>query len=164
MACDIETLLKTLRGAKRLLIVTHDNPDPDALVTACALARFVSVQCGLKSRICCNGIIGRAENRALARGLHLKLMAAARLNWSKWSTVALVDSQPGTGNNALPKARVADIVMDHHPLRRRTRGKYVDIRPEYGACATLVTEYLNAAEVDVPADLAAGICLSLIHI
>ncbi len=150
MACDIEKLLKTLSGAKRLLIVTHDNPDPDALVTACVLAHFASAQAGLKSRICCDGIIGRAENLALARGLRLKLMSASRLNWSKWRTIALVDSQPGTGNNAFPRKRVPDIVLDHHPLRRRTRGKYVEVRPEYGACATLATEYLDAAGVDPP--------------
>ena len=161
MECDIERLLKTLSRAKRLLIVTHDNPDPDALVTACALARFASAQFGLKSRICCDGIIGRAENRVLARGLPLKLMAASRLNWSKWRTIALVDSQPGTGNNALPKGRVPDIVLDHHPLRRRTRGRYVDVRPECGACATIVTEYLDTAGVEVSADLAAGICYAI---
>ena len=40
MACDPDKLAKTIGGRGRLLIVTHDNPDPDALVTAAALARF----------------------------------------------------------------------------------------------------------------------------
>ena len=161
MAGDLDDLLKIISGPGRLLIVTHDNPDPDALVSASALAKLAEVKADVRSRICCEGIVGRAENRALARELRLKLMSASRVNWRKWPKIALVDTQPGAGNNSLPRRRTADLVIDHHPLRRRTKAKFVDVRPEHGACATLIAEYLEAAAVSVSSDLAAALCYAI---
>ena len=161
MEPEVDKLLQVIGGPGRLLIVPHDNPDPDALVSAFALARLAAAMADVKSRICCSGIVGRAENRTLKRELRLKLMNASRVNWSKWPKIALVDTQPGAGNNSLPPWRKPDVVIDHHPLRRRTRAKFVDVRPEYGACATLVVGYLEAAEVDISADLAAALCYAI---
>jgi nanoRNase/pAp phosphatase (c-di-AMP/oligoRNAs hydrolase) len=60
--------------------------------------------------------------------------------------VALVDTQPGAGNNALPAGFEVTIVIDHHTWREPTaRAAYVDVRPETGATATILVEYLRAA-------------------
>jgi len=37
----------------------------------------------------------------------------------------------------------------------------VDIRPEYGSCASILSEYLSAARVSVSPDLAAAMCYSI---
>ena len=161
MSERLDKLLAAIGTPRQLLIVTHDNPDPDALVSACALARLVEARLNVRSRICFDGILGRAENRALARALGLRHVSAARVKWKAWPQIALVDAQPGTGNNAVPPRRLADVVMDHHPLRRRTRGGFVDVRPSYGACATMVAEYLADASVPVSASLAAGLCYAI---
>jgi nanoRNase/pAp phosphatase (c-di-AMP/oligoRNAs hydrolase) len=161
MLFDIAELFKTLAGVRRLLIVVHDNPDPDSLASACALAYLAKTKLNIGSRICSEGIIGRAENRVLVRGLRLKLMDARRINWDRWPHAALVDSQPGTGNNSFPKRRMPLIVIDHHPLYKKTRGKYVDVRPEIGSCATMMHGYLEAAEVVPPADLATAMCYAI---
>jgi len=161
MSEQLDNLLAAIGKPKRLLIVTHDNPDPDALAGSCALARLAQARLDVPSRICFEGITGRAENRALARALGLKPLSARRVNWSKWPQIALVDSQPETGNNAFPARRVPDVVLDHHPLRRRTRGRFVDVRTSYGACATMLAEYLDEAKVSVSASLAAGLCYAI---
>ena len=154
---SLDRLWHSAAEAGKLLIITHDNPDPDALATALALAKLTEVKAGVRSRICCNGAAGRAENRAVVRELRMKLHSARGLDWKRWPAVALVDAQPGTGNNCLPPTRVPDLVMDHHPLRPHTKGKILDVRPGYGACATIVTEQLFDAGVNIPSDLAAGL-------
>ena len=161
MSEQLDKLLAAIGKPKRLLVVTHDNPDPDAIASACTLARLAQVRLEVPSRICFEGITGRAENRTLARALGLKRLSARRVNWSKWPRMALVDSQPGTGNNAFPARRVPDVVLDHHPLRRRTRGRFVDVRTQYGACATMLAEYLHEANVGVSPSLAAAICYAV---
>ena len=162
MAADIDALRKILTGADRLLIVTHDNPDPDALTSAFALAKVAGAMVpGIHYRIVCDGIVGRAENRALKRELKIKLSAAARISWARWPLVALVDTQPGTGNNCLPPKRSADIVIDHHPLRKKTKACYLDVRPDVGACATLLMDYLIATSTPVGDKLAAGLCYAI---
>jgi len=161
MAADLDALRKAVGGAKRLLIVTHDNPDPDALVSACALTRLAAAFGDVRCRIVCDGIVGRAENRTLKRELRIKLSHSGRINWQKWPRVALVDCQPGVGNNCLPARCIPDVVLDHHPPGRKVRGRYVDVRPELGACATMLTEYLRLAGVKIGEKLAAGLCYAI---
>ena len=154
-------LRRILSGGGRLLIVTHDHPDTDALTSAFALARLAEVLGGVKYRIVCDGIVGRAENRAIKRELHIKLFSPNGINWRRWPRVALVDAQPGTGNNCLPLRRVPDICIDHHPLRRKTRARYLDVRPHIGACATIMTGYLLDAGVPISDAFAAGLCYAI---
>lgn len=161
MPFNIKEFFDSIDGAKRLLIVIHDNPDPDALASACAMAHLVKSVCSLPSRVCCEGIVGRAENRVLARGLRLKLMDAGRINWDRWPHVAMVDSQPWTGNNSFPRRRTPLIVIDHHPLQEKTRAKYVDVRSDVGSCAGIMYDYLEAANVAPTADLAAALCYAI---
>ncbi len=52
-------------GAKRIVILTHDNPDPDAIASAAGLRALLEQACDLPVVTTFGGIIGRAENRAL---------------------------------------------------------------------------------------------------
>jgi nanoRNase/pAp phosphatase (c-di-AMP/oligoRNAs hydrolase) len=161
MPQGVEELLKLLGGSRRLLMVIHDTPDPDALASACALQRLAVEKAGVRSHICCEPIAGRAENRAMIRELRLRLLPVSRVDWSRWPLVALLDTQPGEGNNSFPPRRVPDIVIDHHPLRPKTKAQFLDVRTDYGACTTVVAEYLSAASVAPTADLAAAMCYAI---
>jgi nanoRNase/pAp phosphatase (c-di-AMP/oligoRNAs hydrolase) len=72
-----------------------------------------------------------------------------------------LDAQPWTGNNCLPRKRTAQVVVDHHPPRKSTRGRFIDIRPELGACATMIANYMDALEIPIDADLAAGLAYAV---
>lgn len=135
--------------ARAPLILTHDNPDPDALASAFALKDLLSHLNGLQATVAFSGMIGRAENRALIRELGLTPEPLTTLDLSQFDAFALVDTQPGTGNNSLPEDRPLVAVIDHHP-RRPYAGKvsYVDVREHYGATATMLTEY--ARECGMP--------------
>jgi nanoRNase/pAp phosphatase (c-di-AMP/oligoRNAs hydrolase) len=161
VAKDVGGLLKVLDRSRRLLVVVHDNPDPDALASACALQRLAEEKAGIRSRICCEPIAGRAENRAMIRELRLNLLPVSRVNWAQWPLIALLDTQPGAGNNSFPQRRTPDIVIDHHPLRPKTKAQFLDVRTDYGACTTILAEYLRAASVAPPADLAAAMCYAI---
>jgi len=52
----------------------------------------------------------------------LKLHSVGEIDFSRFDLIALVDTQPGTGNNSLPPEVTPHIVIDHHPLRKATRG------------------------------------------
>jgi nanoRNase/pAp phosphatase (c-di-AMP/oligoRNAs hydrolase) len=68
--------------------------------------------------------------------------------------VAMVDTQPSFFEE--PFAEV-DLVVDHHPEDVAVRARFKDIRPGYGATATILTEYLRAAEVKFPQRLATAL-------
>lgn len=133
----------------RWLILTHDNPDPDSLASAALLGRLLR-HYGQKVTIGYGGIIGRAENREMVRILRLEMSRLRNLNFKSYPRFALVDAQPATGNHQLPDEIVPDLVFDHHPVRRATQSvPFADVRPDYGASATILAEYLEASGVEI---------------
>jgi len=61
---------------------------------------------------------------------------------TKW---AIVDSQPHHDEQF--GRYQYDIIIDHHPLGPRSTGQFVDIKEDYGANSTIMTEYLRAARI-----------------
>src|SRR5690348_4833188 len=98
-------------GAGRWLVLTHDNPDPDALASAVLLGRILRRGLGQKVTVAYGGIVGRAENREMVRALRLPLSHVRRLNLRNYGRFALVDTQPRSGNNQLPREATAEIVV-----------------------------------------------------
>lgn len=132
----------------RWLILTHDNPDPDALASAQILAKVLRSAFRQRVTVAYGGIIGRAENQEMVRSLHLPFSHVRHLNFKKYQHFALVDTQPRSGNNQLPARVLPDIVIDHHPVRKNTEAvPFYDIRPKYGATATILAEYLLLARL-----------------
>jgi nanoRNase/pAp phosphatase (c-di-AMP/oligoRNAs hydrolase) len=145
-------------GKAYLLVVMQDNPDPDSLAAAMALRRLAKSLANFNVSIACGGTVGRGENRALVKYLGMNLRAAAEVDYEKFDLVAMVDTQPGTGNNSLPAAIEPDIVIDHHPIRRQTRMvAFTDIRSNYGATSTILVEYLIEAGITPDTPLATAL-------
>ena len=92
------------------------------------------------------GIIGRAENRALVRYLGNPFQRLTTSDLRRLDCIALVDAQPGAGNVTLSREPSVAIVIDHHPPRDATgAAAFADVRPEVGATSTILTEYLQTA-------------------
>lgn len=143
--------VRSLRGQGRWLVLMHDNPDPDALAAAALLARVLRGAFRKRVTIAHGGIIGRAENQELVRALGMRLSHVRKLAWKKHRHVALVDTQPRTGNNQLPESTTPDLVIDHHPLRKASQAApLVDVRTGYGATATICAEYLLLSGLEKP--------------
>jgi nanoRNase/pAp phosphatase (c-di-AMP/oligoRNAs hydrolase) len=154
--------LRALRGRKAPLIYTHDNPDPDSLAAAWGLARLFHHELGVESTIAHGGIVGRAQNRAMVECLGIELTPIEKLDPTAYDLVALVDSQPATGNNSLPLEHGIDVVIDHHPQRPDSRSAgWCDIRPDLGATSTIIFEYLRARKVPIDAGLATAFFFAL---
>jgi nanoRNase/pAp phosphatase (c-di-AMP/oligoRNAs hydrolase) len=159
---DFPRSLQRVRGSGSLLIYMHDNPDPDALAAAMGLKRLVEHEAGLPATLALGGIVGRAENRAMVDVLKIPLTPVEELSPESFGVLAIVDSQPGTGNNSLPTNRTVDIVIDHHPARpESSRAPWCDIRPELGATSTIVLQYLRERHVPLDAAIATGLFYAL---
>ena len=155
-------LVEGCDASGRWLILTHDNPDPDSIAAAATLGRILRVAFRHPVTTAYGGIIGRAENREMVRSLGIHLTHSGRLNWKHYRHVALVDCQPGTGNNQLPDDRVPDLIFDHHPMRRASqKARFTDIRTDYGATATILAEYLEASGVESNKRLATALIYAI---
>lgn len=153
-----DKLKPLLRDAGHLWIVMQDYPDPDAIASAAALRELARQRFGLGCTLVCGGVVGRVENRALLRYLDLPLRPFEADAIAENHRIALVDTQPGTGNNCLPETIVPHIVIDHHPINPITRrAMYTDIRRRYGATSTILYEYLLHYSVPLTPPLATAL-------
>jgi len=142
--------LRAAAGTGPVLILTHDNPDPDSLASGKGLAALLRAW-GVPSRLVYSGLVARAENRTVLNRLTPEWEHCDTLETlTGYSAVALVDTQPTAGNNRVPATCTASIVFDHHhPVREAiAQVDYVDIRPEIGSTVTLVYQHLEAAGIE----------------
>ena len=136
---QVHALLGQVRKDDRWLIVI--NADPDALGSAMALRRMLIRRVNDVDIAQINEI-KRPDNLAMIRYLRIpttKLIPNLAVQFDKF---ALVDSQPHH-HPSLAELKY-DIVIDHHPRsdEHPVDAPFVDIRPQYGATSTMMTEYL----------------------
>jgi nanoRNase/pAp phosphatase (c-di-AMP/oligoRNAs hydrolase) len=156
--------LRQNAGSGPVLVLTHDNPDPDSLASGMAFRELLQASWGIESHLIYSGMIARAENRAMLELLTPVWEFQDQLpGLDRYSGIALVDTQPGAGNNRLPGERVPDIVIDHHhPLQEMLASvPYNDVRPEVGSTSTLLYQYLQAAGIIPDSTLATALFYGL---
>lgn len=151
-------LLQALEGPAPLVILPHDNPDPDALASAAALKFLTQELLGKDTVIAQGGIVGRAENRAMLTYLKIDLEPVGDVSFTGDVHVALVDTQPGRTNNSLPTGKVPTVVIDHHPAYDRYDGvPFLDLRENYGATSTILTEYVRESRLEIESKIATAL-------
>lgn len=160
---SVITQLKKVIGKKRnILILCHNNPDPDTIGSAYAFRFFLIKILNRRSVIGFGGNIGRAENKEFIRRLKIPLVHVQDLNFSRFSVICLLDCQPFTGNTSLPHNQPVNIVIDHHPLRKQTqKAPFYDVRPKYGSTATIITEYIKEANLKINKKIATALFYGL---
>ncbi|MFC6991911.1 bifunctional oligoribonuclease/PAP phosphatase NrnA [Haladaptatus sp. GCM10025707] len=148
-------MLRALDG--KLAVVTHDNPDPDALASAVALQK-IAHSVGCEADVVYFGDITHQENRAFVNLLDLQLRNPKTwADLSEYAGFALVDhSRPGV-NDQLPADTDVDVVIDHHPPRAPIDARFVDVRSDVGATSTLLTDYLMQLGYKVDTAVATGL-------
>jgi nanoRNase/pAp phosphatase (c-di-AMP/oligoRNAs hydrolase) len=154
----LDKMIDVLRGGTRLLIVMQNYPDPDALASAAAVREIARAKLDLETCLTSSGMVGRAENRALLKYLRVPFRRLDTVELDKYDRVAMVDTQPRTGNNDLPAHINPHVVIDHHPLSPASRKvPFTDIRGDYGSCSTILYEYLRAADIEIETPIATAL-------
>ena len=154
-------LLRAVADCPSVTICMHRNPDPDSLSSAMALKYLVEARAGVRAVVACEGVIGRAENKAMVSLLRLHVRSLEDVRSLDWNRVALVDTQPRSGNNSYPRNARPLAVIDHHPVLKTTAAGWVDIRPHYGATATIMHEYLALSGLPIPSWLATALAYGI---
>jgi nanoRNase/pAp phosphatase (c-di-AMP/oligoRNAs hydrolase) len=153
------TLLAGIEGT--LGVITHNNPDPDAISSAMALVAIArNANPGkLICRIFYDGIIGHQENRTMVNLLEIKMERLTPQLLQECNYLALVDcSAPGMNNALSPRTRV-HIVIDHHRdgSNLESGTSFVDIRPGLGATASILTQYMQELDMTIDRNVATGL-------
>ena len=156
MGANLSRLYQLFSHEDRLLILI--NADPDSIASALALKRLLwrRVSACVISHI---QPITRPQNERLVQLLGIRLTPYGEVNPAEFNRKALVDNQPG--HHEAFGAHHYDEIIDHHPRLPDTTARFVDIRPDYGANASIMTEYLRAARIKPSLKLATALYYAL---
>lgn len=134
------------------------NADPDAIASAMAVKRLLWRKTASVTISNVNAI-KRPDNLAMIRLVGANLVPFDQIDLSRFSCVVLVDSQPDHHEDlSLLEPRV---IIDHHPISSESQAPYQDIRPKYGATASILIEYLRSAKIKPSSKLATSLYLAI---
>jgi len=141
----VQQFQRYFNDAGRVLILLHNDPDPDAMASGLALRNLLR-------RTKATAIIGalqgvtRPENLRMVNLLDIHVEPIAPGDLPGFDRLAMVDVQPHYFGGLIDRV---DLVVDHHPPQQGYSAVFRDIRPDYGSTCTILTEYLRSVDVNI---------------
>lgn len=147
----LEELLRVL-NKKVVFIQTHNYPDQDALATAQGL-KILLEQYGKQAIVCYKGEIDKYNTIKMIELLQLDVLPADSIDFQVDDEIILVDCQKGNSN---VKGYTGTVIgcIDHHKLQDTSNYLFYDIRPNIGACATIIASYFYENQIPIDTLLA----------
>lgn len=154
-----EELLTHINGSK-VYIQTHNFPDPDAIASAYGLQKLLKTR-KIESTICYKGKIDRTSTIKLVRKLGIKIVNVDDMElMNPEDEIILVDAQKGNAN-LIDMTGVEIICIDHHKTYEKANYMYSDIRPEVGACASIIAGYFYENNIVIDKNTATALMYAI---
>ena len=143
--------------AGRVLILLHNDPDPDALASGLALRNLLR-------RTRTTAIIGafhgvtRPENQRMTNLLDITVESITAESLAQFDRIATIDVQPHYFGGLLNRV---DLVIDHHPERSNSQTLFKDVRSDFGSTATIMTNHLRAINANISERVATALLYAI---
>jgi nanoRNase/pAp phosphatase (c-di-AMP/oligoRNAs hydrolase) len=141
----VQQYQRYFEDADRVLILLHNDPDPDAMASGLALRNLLR---RTKTTAIIGAIQGvtRPENLRMANLLDIHVEQVTPATLADFERIATVDVQPHYFGGLLERV---DLVIDHHPEQPGYNAVFKDIRADYGSTSTILVEHLRAVDVNI---------------
>jgi nanoRNase/pAp phosphatase (c-di-AMP/oligoRNAs hydrolase) len=141
----VQQYQRFFHDADRVVIVLHNDPDPDAMASGLAL-RNVLRRTKQTAVIAALQGVTRPENLRMMNllDIHVEILTPEQV--LDFDRIAMVDVQPHYFGGSIDRV---DLVVDHHPEQSGYTAVYKDIRSDYGSTSTILTEHLRAIDVNI---------------
>jgi len=141
----VQQYQRFLSDADRILILLHNDPDPDAMASGLALRNVLR---RTKQTAVIGALQGvtRPENQRMMNLLDIHVEIVTPPHLSEFDRVAMVDVQPHYFGGVIDRV---DLVIDHHPEQSGYSAVFKDIRADYGSTSTILTEHLRAVDANI---------------
>jgi nanoRNase/pAp phosphatase (c-di-AMP/oligoRNAs hydrolase) len=152
---QLAALLK--KAPDEVFIQPHNVPDPDAIAASFGLQYLLSTR-GIKTVIVYENEVEKANSLKMLELFGIEMMPAsqvATMGEEDWTV--LVDVQKFNSN-------VTDLItdevacIDHHELNGKEGDhKFTDLRPDVGACSSIMADYFVENNIDIPRKVATAL-------
>ncbi len=154
---QVVSVRQALQARQKIGILLQPDPDPDGIACGYALRTLLGRN-RTSAPLISFGEVTRPENRAMVHALGIEVRKIAPQELDEFDGLALLDVQPPVFGESRPsRLNSIEVVVDHHPDRGGYDAVVRDIRTIYGATATILTEYLRAAAVELHPKLATAL-------
>ncbi|MDA3940155.1 MAG: DHH family phosphoesterase [Spirochaetia bacterium] len=146
----LDNLVALLKKAPdEVFIQPHNVPDPDAIAASFGLQKLLEIK-GIETQIVYENEIEKANSSKMLELFGIQLSLSSEVDTlGKEDWAVLVDVQKGNSNvTDLITDEVA--VIDHHEYMGNIGYKLEDVRPEIGACSTIITQYYMENNIEIP--------------
>src|SRR5687768_2809159 len=153
----VQQYQRFFHDADRVVILLHNDPDPDAMASGLAL-RNVLRRTKQTALIAALQGVTRPENLRMMNllDIHVEILTPAQV--LEFDRIAMVDVQPHYFGGVIDRV---DLVIDHHPEQSGDTAVYKDIRPDYGSTSTILTEHLRAIDVNISERIATAMLYAI---
>jgi nanoRNase/pAp phosphatase (c-di-AMP/oligoRNAs hydrolase) len=157
---SIKNLFPYIKNEKLIYLQTHNFPDHDAVASAFALQHLLGLE-GFTSRLIFDGTIQRDSLIQMIQNLNILIKPAQEYLITETDKIVIVDGCKGNKN-------VTDLIgdevgiIDHHEVTSPEDVGFSDIRPEYGACSTIIYYYYNELGHEMPKNIATALLCGLL--
>ena len=143
-------LLAVLDEYERVLVVMHDNPDPDAIASGWGIEVLVRECLQKPVRVIGGGAIVRAENHHMVDLLRPPIELLNDIQIDDQTAAILVDCGVEATNQLLTRHGIQPVgIIDHHVNDdNAVTSRFSDIRANVAASATIVASYLREQGID----------------
>lgn len=156
---DLMELIELLREEGNIYIQCHNFPDHDAIASAFGL-QVILKQFNIDAHIIYKGEIQRESLKKMIEILDIEANNYLKYSITEKDKIIVVDGCMGNSNvGELEGEEIA--VIDHHLVNEPENVRYVDIRPNYGACSTIVYTYFKRLNIDIPQRAATALMIGL---
>jgi nanoRNase/pAp phosphatase (c-di-AMP/oligoRNAs hydrolase) len=153
----LDQLVNLLKEAPdEVFIQPHNVPDPDAIASSFGL-QYLLEKRGVKAEIVYESEMEKANSLKMLDlfGIRMRLAKdVSTMGGEDWTV--LVDAQKGNSN-------VTDLItdevaaIDHHEYMGDKGYKFEDVRPEVGACSTIVAQYFKENGIELSSNIATAL-------
>ena len=153
----VQQYQRHFEDAARVLILLHNDPDPDALASGLAIRNLLH-------RTKTTAIIGafhgvtRPENKRMTNLLDIQVESITPESLARFDRIATIDVQPHYFGGLLNRV---DLVIDHHPERSGSKPLFKDIRSDLGSTATILTDHLRSVNSNVSERIATALLYAI---
>lgn len=145
-----QRLLEVLDDYQQILVVMHDNPDPDAIASGWGVEVLVRERLKKPVRVIGGGAIVRAENRHMVELLRPPIELVDEVCIDDQTATVLVDCGVEATNHLLTRHGIMPVgIIDHHTNGKKSLAlPFTDIRTDVAASATITASYLREQGID----------------
>lgn len=156
---DLMELIEQLKVEKNVYIQSHNFPDHDSIASAFGLQVLLR-EYDINAHIIYKGEVQRESLKKMIEVLGIEAYNHLNFNITGTDKIIIVDGCRGNSNvDELAGDEIA--VIDHHLVNEPEDVKFVDIRPAYGACSTIICTYYRELNIEIPQRVATALLIGL---